>query len=62
MRRHSAKRFGAFLLSLCLAVGVATLLALSSPFVRYTLVHTWAEAPLAFFLVLAALLAAQISF
>src|SRR3954452_14493430 len=32
-------------------------LALSSGFVRYTLVHTWAEAPLACFLVLAALLA-----
>ena len=28
-----------------------------SPFMRYTLVHTWAEAPLAFFLLLAALLA-----
>jgi 4-amino-4-deoxy-L-arabinose transferase-like glycosyltransferase len=37
----------------------AALLALSSPFVRYTLVHTWAEAPLAFFLLLAALLAAN---
>jgi hypothetical protein len=35
----------------------AALLALSSPFIRYTLVHTWAEAPLAFFLLLAALLA-----
>jgi 4-amino-4-deoxy-L-arabinose transferase-like glycosyltransferase len=36
----------------------AALLALSSPFIRYTLVHTWAEAPLAFFLLLAALVAA----
>lgn len=33
-------------------------LALSSGFIRYTLVHTWAEAPLACFLVLSALLAA----
>ena len=42
------------------AVGlVAAALALSSPFVRYTFVHTWAEAPLAFFLVLSALLAAH---
>jgi 4-amino-4-deoxy-L-arabinose transferase-like glycosyltransferase len=41
-----------------LAGGLATLLALSSPFVRYTLVHTWAEAPLAFFRLLAAFLAA----
>jgi hypothetical protein len=39
--------------------GIATaLLALSSPFIRYTLIHTWAEAPLAFFLLLVALLAA----
>src|SRR3954452_8402555 len=30
-----------------LAGVAAALLALSSPFVRYTLVHTWAEAPLA---------------
>lgn len=37
---------------------VAAALALSSPFMRYTLVHAWAEAPLAFFLVLSALLAA----
>jgi hypothetical protein len=36
----------------------AALLALSSPFIRYTLIHTWAEASLAFFLLLAALLAA----
>lgn len=41
-----------------LAGGLASLLALSSPFVRYTLVHTWAEAPLAFFLLLAVCLAA----
>lgn len=41
------------------AVGVvAAALALSSPFMRYTLVHVWAEAPLAFFLLLSALLAA----
>jgi hypothetical protein len=41
------------------ATGLVTAaLALSSPFVRYTLVHVWAEAPLALFLVLAALLAA----
>jgi 4-amino-4-deoxy-L-arabinose transferase-like glycosyltransferase len=33
-------------------------LALSSAFIRYTLVHAWAEAPLALFLLLAALLAA----
>jgi 4-amino-4-deoxy-L-arabinose transferase-like glycosyltransferase len=33
-------------------------LALTSPFLRYTLVHAWAEAPLACFLLLAALLAA----
>jgi 4-amino-4-deoxy-L-arabinose transferase-like glycosyltransferase len=37
---------------------IAAALALSSPFIRYTVIHTWAEAPLAFFLVLAALLAA----
>jgi hypothetical protein len=37
---------------------VAAALALSSPFIRYTLIHAWAEAPLAFFLVLSALLAA----
>jgi hypothetical protein len=36
----------------------AVALALSSGFVRYTLVHTWAEAPLAFFLLLSVLLAA----
>jgi len=37
--------------------GVGTaLLALSSPFLRYTLVHAWAEALLAFFMLLAALL------
>jgi len=41
-----------------LAGAGAALLALASPFVRYTLVHTWAEAPLACFLALAALLAA----
>jgi Dolichyl-phosphate-mannose-protein mannosyltransferase len=42
------------------AVGLlVAALALSSPFVRYTLAHVWAEAPLAFFLVLAALLAAH---
>ena len=40
------------------AVGlIAAALALSSPFIRYTLVHVWAEAPLAFCLVLAVLLA-----
>ena len=33
-------------------------LALASTFLRYTLVHAWAEAPLSFFLLLAALLAA----
>jgi 4-amino-4-deoxy-L-arabinose transferase-like glycosyltransferase len=33
-------------------------LALSSPPIRYTLVHTWAEAPLACFMLLAVLLAA----
>jgi 4-amino-4-deoxy-L-arabinose transferase-like glycosyltransferase len=37
---------------------IVAALALSSPFMRYTLVHAWAEAPLAFFLVLSALLAA----
>jgi len=36
----------------------AAALALSSGFVRYTLVHAWAEAPLACFLLLAALLVA----
>jgi 4-amino-4-deoxy-L-arabinose transferase-like glycosyltransferase len=41
-----------------IAGGLTALLALSSPFMRYTLVHTWAEAPLAFFLLLAALVAA----
>ena len=41
-----------------LAGVAAALLALTSPFIRYTLVHTWAEAPLAFFLLLSALLAA----
>ncbi len=41
-----------------LAGGAAALLALSSPFVRYTLVHAWAEPPLACFLTLSALLAA----
>ena len=41
------------------ATGLVTaVLSLSSPFVRYTLVHVWAEAPLALFLVLSALLAA----
>jgi hypothetical protein len=41
------------------ATGLVTAaLALSSPFIRYTLVHVWAEAPLALFLVLSALLAA----
>jgi hypothetical protein len=41
------------------ATGLITAaLALSSPFMRYTLVHVWAEAPLAQFLVLAVLLAA----
>jgi hypothetical protein len=40
-------------------VGLLTsALALSSPLMRYTLVHVWAEAPLALFLVLSALLAA----
>ena len=39
-------------------VGLATAaLALSSPFVRYTFVHVWAEGPLALFFVLSALLA-----
>lgn len=39
--------------------GLATAgLALSSGFMRYTLVHAWAEAPLSFLLTLAALLAA----
>ena len=33
-------------------------LSLTSAFLRYTLVHAWAEAPLAFFLLLSALLAA----
>jgi MFS family permease len=41
-----------------LAGGAAVILALTSPFLRYTLVHAWAEAPLAFFLLLAVLLAA----
>jgi 4-amino-4-deoxy-L-arabinose transferase-like glycosyltransferase len=41
-----------------LAGVVAAGLALSSGFVRYTLVHAWAEAPLAFFLALSALLVA----
>ncbi|MCC6175068.1 MAG: hypothetical protein IT305_07175 [Chloroflexi bacterium] len=36
----------------------AVSLALSSAFLRYTFVHVWAEAPLAFFLLLSALLAA----
>lgn len=36
----------------------AVALALTSPFLRYTLVHAWAEAPLAFLLLLSALLAA----
>jgi 4-amino-4-deoxy-L-arabinose transferase-like glycosyltransferase len=41
------------------ATGLVTAaLALSSPFIRYTLVHVWAEAPLALFLVLSALLGA----
>jgi len=37
---------------------VAVGLALTSAFLSYTLVHAWAEAPLAFFLLLSALLAA----
>jgi hypothetical protein len=37
---------------------VAAGLAMSSGFVRYTFVHAWAEAPLAFFLALSALLVA----
>jgi hypothetical protein len=37
---------------------VAVALALTSSLLRYTLVHAWAEAPLAFFLLLSALLAA----
>jgi hypothetical protein len=37
---------------------VAAGLALSSPFLRYTFVHAWAEAPLAFFLTASLLLAA----
>jgi hypothetical protein len=37
---------------------VAAALALSSPFLRYTFVHAWAEAPLACFMLLAAWLAA----
>ncbi|MCC7367448.1 MAG: hypothetical protein IT306_03440 [Chloroflexi bacterium] len=41
-----------------LAGAAAAALALTSPFLRYTLVHTWAEAPLACFLLLAAILAA----
>ena len=36
---------------------VAAALALSSSFIRYTLVHVWAEAPLAFFLLLSLALA-----
>ena len=36
----------------------AATLALSSGFIRYTFVHAWAEAPLAFFLTLSALLVA----
>lgn len=46
------------LLSGPLAGLVAVALAISSPFLRYTLVHAWAEAPLACFLLLAAVLAA----
>jgi hypothetical protein len=46
------------LLSGPLAGMVAVGLALSSPFLRYTLVHAWAEAPLACFMLLAAVLAA----
>jgi hypothetical protein len=38
---------------------VTAALALSSPFIHYTLIHVWAEAPLACFLVLSALLAAH---
>jgi Dolichyl-phosphate-mannose-protein mannosyltransferase len=53
---------GLFLLGALLGGNVAGLavvaLALTSAFLRYTLVHAWAEAPLAFFLVLSALLAA----
>jgi len=41
-----------------LAGFVAVGLALSSPFLRYTLVHAWAEAPLSCFMLLAAVLAA----
>jgi hypothetical protein len=37
----------------------AAALALTSPFLRYTFVHAWAEAPLSFFLLLAAFLAAH---
>ena len=37
---------------------VAVGLALTSTFLSYTLVHAWAEAPLAFFLLLSALLSA----
>lgn len=41
-------------------VGLVTAaLALSSAFIRYTLVHVWAEGPLAFFLVLSVLLATR---
>lgn len=36
---------------------IAAALALTSPFLRYTLVHAWAEAPLACFLLLAVLVA-----
>lgn len=50
-----------YLLGLLLGGPVAGLaavaLALSSPFLRYTFVHAWAEAPLSYFLLLAALLA-----
>jgi hypothetical protein len=45
----------AVLLGGTLAGFVAVALALTSPFLRYTLVHAWAEAPLACFLLLAAL-------
>ncbi len=38
---------------------VAVALALTSPFLRYTFVHAWAEAPLACFMLLAAWLAAR---
>ncbi|MGE3272506.1 MAG: hypothetical protein AB7P40_27420 [Chloroflexota bacterium] len=59
---------GAGVITLLYALGVllggpvgglsAAALALTSAFLRYTLVHAWAEAPIAFFLLLSALLAA----